>query len=294
MSPQAVKKIISFLKYVLVGIFLIYLIANMVFVIGPGERGILMTWGDPQMVAYTEGIHFKIPIAQTVARIDVKTRKYEATATAASKDLQDVTTKIAVNYHPTPEAVPKLFKEIGLDYQVKVIEPATQEAVKAVTAQFAAEQLITQRPVVKEQIKEKLKVQLIERGIYIEEISITDFQFSASFNAAIEQKVTAEQLKLKAEKDLQRIEVEAQQREAEAIGKKQAAIAEAEGNAKAIELEAEARAKAIRLIDDQLRQSDSYIEYIKAQKWDGKLPVYVTAGAPYPMLDVTAQQTSQA
>jgi regulator of protease activity HflC (stomatin/prohibitin superfamily) len=120
---------------------------------------------------------------------------------------------------------------------------------------------------------ESLRLRLRPLGIVVEDLSITNFQFSESFNKAIEEKVTAEQLKLKADRDLERFRTEAEQVKVKAIGEKNASIARAEGEA-----------QAMKLVSEQLRVSPQYIDWMQVNRWDGKLPT-VTGGA-VPMISV--------
>ncbi|MFA6296762.1 MAG: prohibitin family protein [Patescibacteria group bacterium] len=227
--------------------------------IGAGERGILLQFGAVKDNVFGEGLYFKIPLVQKVVKMDVKIKKDEVPASASSKDLQVVTSKIAINYHLDPDAVNKIWKEVGTDYNDRIIAPAIQEAVKATTAKFTAEELIIKRQVVKEQIKENLAKRLVKNYITVDELNIVAFDFSEAFNSAIEAKVTAEQLKLKAERDLQRIKIEADQK-----------IAEAEGKSKAIRTEAQA-----------LSENAKVVELRWIEKWDGKTPTYWGGATPF-------------
>lgn len=237
------------------------------YTIDSGEKGVLLTFGKASPVPSGEGLHFKIPIVQQVVKFDVRTQKVGADASAASKDLQTVKAQVAVNYHLVADEVVNVYSSLGTGFDERVIQPSVQEVVKAVTARFTAEELITKRPVVKEEILLLLKERLQSRNIIVEDISITNFDFSESFNVAIEQKVTAEQLKLKAVNDLERIKIEAEQAQASAIGEKLASIARAEG-----------QAQSIMIVDQQLKNSPQYVEWFKVDKWDGHLPM-VTGGA---------------
>lgn len=227
--------------------------------VGAGERGVLLQFGAVQDKVFGEGLYFKIPIIQKVVKMDVKIQKDEVPASAASKDLQIVTSQIALNYHLNPESVNKIWQEVGKNYNIRIIAPSIQEAVKAVTAKFTAEELITKREEVKEQIKQNLTERLLERSIIVDEFNIIDFEFSKAFNEAIEAKVTAEQLKLKADRDLERIKIEAEQK-----------IAEAQGKAEAIRIEAQA-----------LRQNPQVVELRWIEKWDGKTPTYWGEASPF-------------
>jgi len=268
------KKILKGLaKYGFLLFVVILLVFTAFYTIPAGHRGVLLTFGRPSMDAKEEGIHIKIPLAQTIKKMEVRKQKIEVAADSASRDLQDVQTTIALNFHLSASQVPKLYQEIGKDYIDRIINPAIQESVKATTAKFTAEELITRRPEVRDGIREFITEKLKKYNIIVDDFNIMNFQFSEEFDKAIEAKVTAEQLKLKAEMDLERIKVEAKQIEAEAIGIKNARIAKAQGDAKAIEL-----------VEKQLSKSKRYVEWYKVSKWNGALPT-VTAGMPF--IDVT-------
>src|ERR1044072_5695834 len=129
-------KLIILFVIIIIGLFALF---SSAYQVDAGERAVLLKWGDPQDVAISEGLHFKVPIRDEVVKVDVKTQKSEADASAASKDLQIINTKVALNYHLIPELTPSLYKEIGLGYNERVIQPSIQEIVKASTAQFTAE-----------------------------------------------------------------------------------------------------------------------------------------------------------
>jgi regulator of protease activity HflC (stomatin/prohibitin superfamily) len=225
-----------------------------------------------------EGIHFVVPIRDNVVQMEVRTNKITEDAASASKDLQDVRTQVALNYHINPDNAQFVYKQIGLDYVNRIIVPAIQESVKQVTARFNAEELITKRETVKDQIDEQITARLAPYNIIVDGISITEFQFSPDFVRAVEAKVAAQQRALQAQNELRRIEIEAQQAEARAVGEQQANIARAEGVRQSNVLQAQGEAQAITTIDKQLRQSPSYLEWLKSQKWNGQLPLVVGGG----------------
>ena len=202
-------------KWIILGViisFCLVLVLSSVYTIGAGERGVLLTFGKVGQLAQDEGLHLKIPFVQQIVKMDVKTQKYEAEASAASRDLQTVTSKIATNYHLVPETIPVLYQDIGVNYQIRVIQPLEQEVVKSITAKFTAEELITKREEVRLEMKQILHERLLGRGIIVEDVSIVNFDFSPEFNKAIELKVTAQQQMLKAQNDLERIKIEAEQK----------------------------------------------------------------------------------
>lgn len=273
-----VGKVILFMAVVFIAILVISLIFGSFFIVGAGERGIVVKLGDPDPQPRSEGLHFKRPFIDKVIKMDVKTQKYETEATAASKDLQNVHTMIAVNFHIVPEATPEIYKTVGLNYADRLIQPSVQEVVKAATAKFTAEELITRREEVKENIKLHLKERLTDRSIIVEDISITNFDFSASFNAAIEAKVTAEQDALAAKNKLSQIEYEAQQK-----------VVSAQAEAQALRLQKQ------EVTPDLIRLRQIEVQMKALDKWDGKLPVVVGQSSPF--IDVTSliqnQQVAQ-
>jgi uncharacterized membrane protein YqiK len=199
-----------------------------------------------------------IPFVQKLNVMDVRVAKSEGQGDAASKDLQAVQFKVALNYHLDPNAVPRVFREIAQTTDAvaaSIIDPARPEAVKAITARFTAEELITRRTEVRDQIASQLREKMTRHGLVLDEFSIVNFAFSPSFAGAIEAKVRAEQEKLKADRDLQRIEVEAQQR-----------IASARAEAESLRLQrGEVTPQLL-----ELRRVET--ERMAIAKWNGVLP----------------------
>ena len=242
----------------------------------PGNRGVLLNFGAVDTSrSLQEGIHFVVPVRDNVIQMEVRTQKITEDTVSASRDLQDVRTQVALNYRLNPDSAQLVYRQLGLDYANRVIVPAIQESVKQVTARFNAEELITKREQVKNEIEEQIRTRLAAYNIAVDTISITEFQFSDEFVRAVEAKVAAQQRALQAQNELRRIEIEAQQAEAKAVGDQQANIARAEGVRQANVLQAQGEAQAITTIDEQLRQSPSYLEWLKSQKWDGQLPLVV-------------------
>jgi regulator of protease activity HflC (stomatin/prohibitin superfamily) len=256
------------IKYVALGIaaLLLIILGNPLGTVGAGERGILLRFNAVTGRIYGEGLYFRLPFVERVVKMDIKIQKEQATATAASRDLQTVHSDVAVNFHINPERTASIYQEVGVDYKERIIDPALQEGVKAITARFTAEELITRRENVKEDIKVLLREKLEPRGIMIDEFNIVDFGFSASFNSAIEAKVTAEQQALAARNRLEQIKFEAEQR-----------IAEARGKAEAIRAESEA-----------LRSNPQILDLRALEKWDGVLP-QVTGSGGVPFINIQRQ-----
>lgn len=268
MDHKPTQKTGRMVGLVIVVLLLVVTAYNSFVIVQPGHRGVVVQLGAVQDGVLDEGIHFKIPFLQEVIQTEVRVQKAQSDQTASSKDLQVVTTTVAVNYHLDPNSVNRLYQEVGLSYQERIVEPAIGESLKSVTAQYTAEELVSKRPEVSAKIKESLSVKLSTYHIILDEINITEFKFSEEYNNAIEQKQIAEQQALKAELDLQRIEIEAQQ-------KIESAKAEAES------LRLQKQEVTPELIE--LRKIEAELEAIK--KWDGKLPS--VTGDSVPFIDVS-------
>ena len=230
--------------------------------IGAGERGIILNFGAVQENVFGEGLHFRIPIMQEIVPVDVKVQKAETDAAAASADLQDVSSTVAINYHIIPDKANIVYQSIGIHFKERIIDPAVLEVVKAVTAKYTAEELITKRPAVSDAMKLSLTERLLEHNIAVDAFSIVGFSFSKIFMEAIESKQTAEQLALKAKRDLDRIKIEAEQTIT-------AARAEAES----------LRLQRANISPDliELRKIEANLKAI--DKWNGILPQVTGAGA---------------
>jgi regulator of protease activity HflC (stomatin/prohibitin superfamily) len=266
MAPKKIRKIVI----AAIILVLVIIVAMSSFTtIASGTVGVVSVFGAVKEEPLYEGLHFVTPFITTVTKMDTRTQAVEAVCAAASKDLQTISTTIVVNYRVTESTAPSLYANVGRDFENVIIVPAIQESVKAVVAQYSAEELITKRQVVSTSISDTLSGKIGSNGLIIEIFNITNLEFSAAFNAAIEAKQTAQQEALKAQQDLNRIKIEAEQK-----------VVNAQAQADATKAQAEAEAYAIQIIQEQLSQSEAYLEYQKIQKWDGQLPQVMGEGNP--------------
>ncbi|MFC1897298.1 prohibitin family protein [Chloroflexota bacterium] len=246
----------------IVGVVLIIasLILGSFTTIPAGHRGVVIRFSAVTGSILKEGLQGKLPFIDSVEKMSVQTQKYEADSSAVTNDLQDVNTTIALNWHLDPGMAAEVYRTLGLEFITRIASPAIQETIKQVTAKYNAEDLILKRDEVKAAITESLSNRLLERGIVTETVSITNFQFSSTFTAAIEAKVAAEQAVLEATNKLERVKVEAQQREAEAKGEADARIAKAIGEAEYIRVVTEAQVAANEAITESL--TPEVLQYI--------------------------------
>lgn len=256
-----------------IGLVALIVVLGSFFTITPGQKGIVLLGGSIQRTV-DSGFHFKTPLIESVVKLDTQVQKEQVKATAASKDLQNVSAEVALNYNLFPDKVETLYSKIGTEYKERIIDPAIQEAIKAATAKYTAEELVTKRESVRNDIKLALTERLTPEYINVTEVSITNFDFSPSFNAAIEAKVTAQQNALAAENKLKQVQFEAQQK-----------VATAEAEAKSIRLQSDAANNEKYVSLKQIEVMEQF-----AKKWNGASCTSNCWGAdaqkPFPITNV--------
>jgi prohibitin 2 len=278
---------VPFLRYIV--ILVIAVIAFVIFkpftIVPSGHRGVKLTFSKADPAPVGEGISFTLPLVQSIYKMPVMIERSETESEAASKDLQRVTTTVVLNFHVDALRVVNVYQNLGPfeNIEPRIIDPSVQEAMKSITALYTAEQLVTKRPEVADRMRMALQARLTRHGLIIDEFSITNFHFSPTFDAAIEQKTVAEQQKLKAERDLERIKVEAEQR-----------IAQARAEAESAKLAAEAQAVGLRAQRDTVTPELIELRKVEAQlaaiaKWDGRLPN--VSGGAMPFIQVNPDET---
>ncbi len=269
-NPRVVGKIAS-----IIGIVLIIgsLVLGVFTTIPAGSRGVVIRFSAVTGTILQEGLRTKVPFLDSVVVMSVQTQKYETNSSAITKDLQDVSTTIALNWKLDAGMAAEVYRTLGLEFIERIAAPAIQETIKQITAQFNAEDLILKRDQVKTAITESLASRLTERGIITELVSITNFQFSDTFTAAIEAKVAAEQAVLEATNKLERVKVEAQQAEAQAKGEADARIAQAIGEAEYIRIVTEAQVAANAAIAESL--TPAVLQYILLDRLGDDIKVMI-------------------
>src|SRR5437763_2163588 len=281
-SSFAVKsKKLTIIAAIVTFIVIIVLMSESVVIVQAGHRGVVLYVGAVENRVLGEGVHYIIPFAEQVIQLEVRTLKFEANASAASNDLQEVATVIALNYHIDPSKANIIYQQLGADYADRIIAPTIQESVKASVAKFNAEQLITQRETAKGVIAQAIRNTLSARDITVETIFITDFKFSQSFSTQVESKVVAFQKYLTEQNNLKAIQVIANQTVVQAQAQARANVARASGEA-----------QAIKIITEQLRQSPQYLQWQSINRWNGQMPYALGSGA-FPFFQLPLQQQQQ-
>src|SRR5689334_23267849 len=268
---------LKILAAIITFIVIIVLMSESVVIVQAGHRGVVLYVGAVENRVLGEGVHFIIPFAEQVIQLEVRTLKFQADASAASNDLQEVATVIALNYHIDPNKAKIVYQQLGADYADRIIAPTIQESVKASVAKFNAEQLITQREIAKGVIAQAISNTLSARDITVETVFITDFKFSPSFASQVESKVVAFQKFLTEQNNLKAVQVVANQTVVQAQAQARANVARAGGES-----------QAIKVITEQLRQSPQYLQWQAINRWNGQMP-YALGGGGFPFFQLPLQ-----
>jgi prohibitin 1 len=233
-------------------------------IVNAGQRGVIMQFGKVQDAILDEGIHPIMPVVTSVKRLNVRVQQNSFKAGAASKDLQTITTELAVNWHIDPLKVNKVFQQVGDEDLIinGIITPAVSEVLKAATAKKTAEEIITKRTELKEEIDSNLKKRIEQYGILIDDVSLVNFSFSPEFSRAIESKQIAEQ----------------EAKQASFIAQKATQEAQAEVN------RAKGQAEAQRL--QRLTLTPELLQKQAIEKWDGRFPTVMGGNGAVPLINI--------
>jgi len=270
-SGPAAEKIKKSVKVVvsIVVVLLIFLVLNPFVIIEAGHRGVVLNWGAVQKQVMPEGLNFLIPIYQKVIKVDVRIFKTDPGSEAVTKDMQDNKSKIAVNYHVLPEEASWVYQNLGTDYKFRIIDPKIQEIVKAVTARYTALELVSKREQVREEMKNELRTAILPYKIAVDDFSVVDFKWSPEFERSIEQKQVAEQQALTAQRILEKVKYEAEQK-----------VVTARAEAEALRVQKE------NVTDNLIRLRQIEVTARAIEKWDGRLPQF-SGGGPLPFIDLS-------
>lgn len=259
---------------VVVAIVFVIGIAMTGLVVTAGNVGVVTTLGKVEDGVLYPGFYLRVPFVQQIHQIDVRVQPHPfKSIDAASQEQQSVKLTGMLNYSLAPERANELYQTVGLDFASKVIDPAFSDFIKEVVPKFPVTEILQRRDEIRQQTKERLAANLDQYGIVVKDVYISDIAFSQEYQAAIEQKQTAQQNVGKETQVLAQRQIQAQQKVAEAKGDADSTIERARGEAEANRV----RAASI---------SSGLIDYLQATKWDGKLP-QVTGGA-IPFFDVQA------
>lgn len=237
------------------------------FTVAAGNVAVKLRFGKI-VGAYGEGLHFKLPLVDTIEKFSVRIKKDSFTTEAFSKDLQTVGLTLAINHRIRPDTIESIYRNLGPEYTLTILKPMVEEWTKAVIAKYSADSLISNRVEVARELDKILKDKMAEKQVIVSDIAITNFEFSPQFLKAVEEKQIAEQEAKRATNLVEKVKKEAEQK-----------ILQAEAEAKSLRLQRE-------VVSDnliKLRQVEAQLKAI--DKWDGRMPTYM-AGSQMPFVMV--------
>ena len=248
--------------------------------VSAGTIGVLTVFGAPSQTTLGPGLHFKTPFVSEVYPIDVTPNTATTTESAATHDQQNVSTSIAVTFQVNPADAVYIYQNYRdiQSLQNTIISPIVSNDVKAIVSIYDAQDLITKREQLAEEIKSKIATDLKVYDVVVDGVNITNFDFSQAYDQAIENKQIAQQNALEEQYHLQQVQVSAQQQVVQANAQADAAVAIAQGQAKATILQAQADAHAYVLKQKAL--TPELIELALIAKWNGQMPTYASTALP--------------
>lgn len=271
---------IAAVSAVIVGLIIFYAIVWPFANVPAGTVGVPTNFGAPLAETLNPGIHFVMPIRSAIYNIDITPNTVPTTESASTHDQQNVNTGIALTYQADPLYAVYIYQNYRTvsNMEQTIIAPIVSNDVKAIVAQYDAQDLITKRDLVSAGIKDSIAKDLKVYHLIVDGANITNFQFSAAYDQAIEDKQIAQQSALEEQYKLQQVQVSAQQQVVQADAQAQAAVDVAQGLAKATVLQAQADATAYTLKQKSL--TPELIELALINKWSGVMPTYTSNALP--------------
>ncbi|MCB8876597.1 prohibitin family protein [Acidisoma silvae] len=271
-----------------VAVVLVALLAlNPFYTVQSGTVGLKTAFGSVQPEALPPGLHFAIPFYQSVVTVSTQPQTVTSNETAATHDLQTVQTAIAVTFHIDPAEASYFWQNFRSFDTVgqRIITPSVSNDVKAITARYDAQELVTSRDRIDAEIKDLVVASLAPYHLTVETVNVANFAFSEAYEQAIEQKQVAQQQALQAQYTLQQTQISAQQQVVQAKAAADATVATANGNAQATVLQAQAEAKANTLVNASL--TPEILQLRALSRWNGVMPTYLTGNTPLPFIGAT-------
>lgn len=242
---------------------LIVLSFSTFFIVSPGEVAVKARLGKI-VDSYEEGLHFKVPLMESIIKFSIQIQRADIKTQAFSKDLQTMNVHLVVNHRIQKGTVVSIYRNLGPNYVETIVDPTVQEIFKSIAAKFSAERIIADRNILVEEINTVAKEKLMKQEIIVTDISVVDLDFTEQFLKAVEDKQVADQQAQMSGKLVEKAKRDAEQQ-----------IAKSHGEAEALRMQREQVTPAL----IELRKVDAQLKAI--EKWNGVLPGYVGAGVPF-------------
>ena len=264
-----------------------------------GYKGVTLSWGSVTGTC-GDGFHWVSWFTgQEIALVNTQIQAYKAgNQSCGSIDMQAATTDVTVNYRVNEGFAAEVYTDMRDQYESRVIAGLTLQALKATTAKFTATELLRERDRVSLAFFDALTEKLLPYHIIVLDVAMTNFQFSAEFDAQLEATAKAQKQIEEERAKLEIITLQEQQKVIAALAAKNVTFTNAEAealadkiaadmNAYVLQVTANATAESIRVISEQLTLNPEYLQYLAIQTWNGALPIYWGSDVPIPFLPIT-------
>ena len=257
------KQMSRIILWCVLGIAALILFFGSFYTIRSTERGVLSTFGKMSDTVIEDGLHLKVPLIQTVKRVNVQQKKFDGHENSYTRDVQTSEVDYTINYDLVRENVSKLMKNVGDDYHNRIVVPFVRSAMKEAFGNYAATEIVENRDAVRRDIEAQLRLTLDSNYFTNIQFQLVDIDFDDQFENAIKEKQVAEQEALKAKNVTIQVEEKAKQ----------------------TKIAAEAEAEAMRIKANALERNPKLVNYEAVLKWDGKMPQYML-GNSVPFIDI--------
>ncbi|MFA6091891.1 MAG: prohibitin family protein [Elusimicrobiota bacterium] len=261
------KDILGRIRMITLAVAAMIVLIGSFFVVSPGEVAIKTRMGKI-VDSYEEGLHFKLPVLESITKLSIQIQRADIRTQAFSKDLQTMKSHLVVNHRIQKATAVSVYRNLGARYVETVVDPTVQEIFKSIAAKFSAERIIADRNALVAEINQSAKDKLMQQEIVVTDISVVDLDFTEQFLKAVEDKQVADQQAQMSGKLVEKAKRDAEQQ-----------IAKSRGEAEALRMQREQVTPSL----IELRKVDAQLKAI--EKWNGVLPGYVGAGVPFISID---------
>jgi regulator of protease activity HflC (stomatin/prohibitin superfamily) len=234
-------------------------------VVDTGQRGIKTTFGEVVSKSLPEGLYFYNPITSNIVEMDTRVQRLDSETDTYTRDVQQAAIKYTLNYRLQQDAAHLMYRDIGREWETKLIPQVVLGTLKEVVGKWDAVDLISNRDKAATTAFDSIRVILAERNVEISRFEITDIAYTKEFENSVEQKVIAQQKAIEEQNRTKQIEEQARQKV----------------------LSAEAEAKSMQIRAEALEQNAKLVEWEAVQKWNGVLPQYMLGGGTMPFINLT-------
>lgn len=259
-----IKRLLMWAVIAIIAVILLIVAGCGIKVVDTGQRGIETRFGKVVSESLPEGLYFFNPFTNTIVEIDTRVQRQDGETDTYTRDVQQAAIKYTLNYRLQQNAAHLMYRDIGRDWEQKLIPQVVLGTLKEVVGKWDAVDLISNRDKAATAAFDSIRQNLAERNVEVSRFEITDIEFTREFENSVEQKVIAQQRAIEEQNRTKQIEEQARQKV----------------------LSAEAEAKSIQIRAQALERNAKLVEWEAVQKWNGVLPQYMLGSGATPFINL--------